>query len=73
MISETKREVLRLFSEGRKLYKKRDFQAALRQFEQAVALDPSDGPSEVFRTRCELYIKTPPPEGWDGVWTMTTK
>lgn len=73
MISDAKRKVLQLFAEGRKLYKERDFRNALEKFQRASQLDPTDGPSEVFKNRCELYIKEPPPEGWNGVFEMKTK
>jgi hypothetical protein len=73
MISDTKREVLRLFAEGRELYKKRDFRSAMDKFKAAYSLDPNDGPSKVFGARCKLYMDNPPSEGWDGVFEMTTK
>ncbi|MCG8452846.1 MAG: tetratricopeptide repeat protein [Spirochaetales bacterium] len=73
MISDTKRDVLRLFAEGRELYTKRQFREALIKFKEAYALDPSDGPSKVFGARCKHFIENPPPEGWDGVFEMKTK
>ena len=57
MISEAKREVLKLFSEGRELYKKRNFTGALGKFEGALKIDSDDGPSRVFVERCKKYIK----------------
>jgi hypothetical protein len=73
MISETKRSVLEKFGEGRKLYKLMDFVKAGDCFRAALALDPEDGPSKEYLTRCDYYIKNPPPEDWDGVYTMKTK
>lgn len=73
MISETRREVLRLFAEGRQLYKAGDFARAVKKFKAAYTLDPNDGPSKVFGARCRLYIENPPSDGWDGVFEMTTK
>ena len=73
MISETKREVLRLFAEGREQYKNRNFKAALEKFKGAYDLDPKDEPSKIFGARCKAYIKNPPGDGWDGVFQMTTK
>ena len=73
MISDSKREVLNLFAEGRELYKKRDFRAALAKFKAAYMIDPSDGPSKVFGARCKHFIENPPPEDWDGVFEMKTK
>lgn len=50
-----------------------DFPEALRYFEQALEVDPSDGPSQVYKERCQEFIKDPPPEDWDGVYVMKTK
>ena len=73
MISDAKREVLRLFAEGRELYTKRDFRGALEKFKAAYLIDPDDEPSKIFGSRCKHYIANPPPEGWDGIFQMTTK
>lgn len=73
MITETKRQVCELFSEGRKHYKLMEFQKALDSFQKALELDPNDGPSQVYVERCRHYIHTPPPGDWDGVFEMQTK
>ena len=73
MISDEKRKVLELFGEGRKQYKLMNFDKALEYFTQALAVDPDDGPSKVYEQRCKVYIESPPPEDWDGVFVMTTK
>lgn len=73
MISEEKQRVLDLFARGRKLYKLMQFEEAQKFFAQALKIDPDDGPSKVYFARCKVYIETPPPEDWDGVFVMTTK
>jgi hypothetical protein len=73
MIDENKRKVLELFGNGRKQYKLMDFPGALKSFAEALKIDPDDGPSKVYYTRCQHYIDNPPPEDWDGVFVMTTK
>ena len=73
MITEEKRQVLELFAAGRKQYKLMQFAEAREAFLKALALDPSDSPSKVYVERCEYYIANPPPEDWDGAFTMTTK
>jgi len=40
---------------------------------QAHQVDANDGPTNLYISRCETYIATPPPADWDGVFTMTTK
>jgi tetratricopeptide (TPR) repeat protein len=73
MISEEKKKVLDLFAQGRKLYKLMQFSEARECFAKALESDPSDGPSKVYLERCAYYLENPPPEDWDGVFTMTTK
>ena len=50
-----------------------EFENALGLFNQALEVDPEDGPSKVYKERCEVYIEDPPPEDWDGVFVMKTK
>ncbi len=73
MITEQKQKVLELFSRGHTQYKLMEFSEARVCFEQALAIDPQDGPSRVYLDRCDYYKDNPPPEDWDGVFTMTTK
>lgn len=73
MITETKAKVLEKFALGRKYYKMMEFDKALKMFEEALLLDPSDGPSKVYVERCKFYLQNPPPEDWDGVFVMKTK
>lgn len=58
------------FAQARAAYDRRDFEAARAVFtEMAEEEDtPLAGPASVFATRCDRFIKTPPPEGWSGIW-----
>lgn len=73
MLSPEKKKVLELFGEGRKCYKLMDFSKAKDFFQQALNLDPTDGPSKVYLQRCQEFLSDPPPEDWDGVYVMKTK
>jgi len=73
VITEQKKEVLKNFAEGRKLYKLMEFEKARLAFERALKIAPQDGPSQVYSMRCQHYIENPPPEDWDGVFIMKTK
>ncbi|MCW6035160.1 GAF domain-containing protein [Spirulina subsalsa FACHB-351] len=64
---------LNIYHQGREAYLARDFQRALRLFTEAASLRPQDHPTEIHIQRCQLYLKTPPPESWDGIHIMTTK
>lgn len=73
MITPEMQKVLELFAEGRKHYNLREFAKAKEFFTQALAVNPSDGPSKEFLHRCDVYLESPPPEDWDGVFIMKTK
>ncbi len=73
MITEQKKQVLELFASGRKQYKLMQFSEARALFLRALEIDPADSPSKVYIERCTYYIDNPPPEEWDGAFTMTTK
>ena len=73
MITEDKRKVLDLFAEGRRFYKLMKFAEAREAFGKALAVDPDDGPSKEYYKRCGEFVQNPPPEDWDGVYTMKTK
>jgi tetratricopeptide (TPR) repeat protein len=73
MLSEQKRNLLEAYGKGLELYKQRDFETALKYFTEAKEIDPQDGPTNLYLSRCETFISNPPPADWDGVFTMTTK
>jgi hypothetical protein len=73
MVTAEKLEAVKIFEEGRKLYKMMDFRKALESFGKALEVCPDDGPSKVYLDRCKDYIDNPPPEDWDGVYVMKTK
>jgi adenylate cyclase len=66
-------EVLALYNKGLELYKKRQFNQALAWFQKTLEIAPGDGPSQLYIDRCRELSKNPPPEDWDGVFTMTSK
>ncbi len=72
-LQEAKREVLKLYEEGLKLYRKKEWQKAITFFKKALDKDPHDGPSLTYLERCNVYVQDPPPEDWDGVYELTTK
>lgn len=69
---------LKLFQEGRALYRQQKWDEALLVFESAnVLLAPSkekmDGPCAEFIQRCKDFKLAPPGESWDGSWEMHSK
>jgi adenylate cyclase len=61
------------FRKGLESYKKRDWDEAIRYFGMVKELDRSLHVSEEYIIRCEQLKKAPPPEDWDGIFTMKTK
>ncbi|MEK6802778.1 MAG: adenylate/guanylate cyclase domain-containing protein [Nitrospirota bacterium] len=72
-LDDKKRQVIDVYLEGLAAYKMRNFSTACARFSEAVALDPSDGPSRVYLERSTNYRQMPPPGEWDGVYEMTSK
>ncbi len=72
-LDSEKHKVMKVFEEGLKLYREQLWDAARAKFQEALALDLTDGPSPVYIDRCEYYQKNSPPKDWDGSFEMKTK
>lgn len=55
------------------LYRASRFAEARQGFHSVLLDFPDDSPSRVFIDRCTRYLSDPPPDGWDGVYQMTSK
>lgn len=62
-----------VYQEGFHHYRRRRWGEAIACFEEALKRRPGDGPSQLHLDRCRYYRDNPPPDAWDGVWTMTEK
>jgi len=72
-ISEQKQRVIEHYHKGRELYLNRDFAIAIGEFAQVLKFDPNDKPADMHLARCQHWLKTTPPDNWDGAWTLTEK
>jgi len=72
-LPETKRRVVEIFEEGWKLHASKKFKEAIARFQEALTLDPNDGPSKTYQKICEGFLKAPPPDGWAGEYIQTSK
>ncbi|HIB43386.1 MAG TPA: adenylate/guanylate cyclase domain-containing protein, partial [Nitrospina sp.] len=72
-ISETSKQVLPIFNEGYELYKRREWNNSAECFQKVLEIDENDGPSLTHLERCITFQIHPPPEDWDGVYTMGSK
>jgi adenylate cyclase len=66
-------ELAEAFLKGREAYKRRDWHAAQRAFDDVLKRWPQDGPARIFRARCEEYLTEGPAADWDGVYVMKHK
>ena len=60
----------RHFLVGYESYCQRQFAQAREAFHAGAKRDALCG---IFLTRCDEFLKNPPPAEWDGVWRMTSK
>lgn len=72
-LSAAWREALPLYEMSLAAFDARDFAAALEGFTKVLALIPNDGPSSLYTRIAGDYVVLPPPEGWNGVFELTSK
>ncbi|MBD2596808.1 GAF domain-containing protein [Nostoc spongiaeforme FACHB-130] len=66
-------EFLFHYHNGRAAYLAKDFAGAIASFTAAKHLRPKDQAVEIHLERAQNYHQTPPPDSWDGVWTIVSK
>jgi adenylate cyclase len=64
---------LQLYAGAHVLYLQRQWAAAIKKLEEALAIRPNDRPTKLYIERARLYQTQPPPKKWDGVFIMKTK
>jgi adenylate cyclase len=72
-IPDKKQQVLDIFNKGFENYLAQNWETARDYFQQALKIDPMDGPSITYVRRCEQFKENPPGKDWDGVFTLLTK
>jgi adenylate cyclase len=73
-ISDQQQQVIELYHKGRELFLKRKFRQAMNEFALILEeIDSKDKAAELHLDRSQHFLKNPPPDDWDGVWTMTEK
>jgi len=61
------KDLAALYETGLRHYTRRNWSRALTYFRDALVIYPGDRPSQLLIHRIETYMKSPPPEGWQGV------
>ncbi|MCL1467591.1 GAF domain-containing protein [Argonema galeatum] len=72
-LKDSEQEFLAHYGAGREAYLARDFFGAIANFENAQKIRSFDQAIAVHLERAQKYLLDPPPESWDGVYSMTTK
>jgi adenylate cyclase len=72
-ISSQKQEIIEHYHKGREYYLNRQFARALGEFGIVMEIDSEDKSAKLHLERCQHWLITPPPQDWDGVWTLTEK
>jgi adenylate cyclase len=55
------------------MYRARSWEKARAAFMAILDTAPGDKPSKIYIERCEYFLQSPPPEGWDGVFNRAEK
>jgi adenylate cyclase len=61
------------FAAGLAAYRAQDWHTATHHFSECLALQPSDGPSQLFLTRIAFLKDNPPEQDWAGIWDFGVK
>jgi class 3 adenylate cyclase len=72
-LNSDKKEAWKLHQVGLDLYYGRQFREAAECFTEVKETLVDDRCSDLFLERCRLYMKSPPPEDWDGLVEITEK
>jgi len=70
--SPQEKQLVTVFHQALDCYNHRKWKEASQGFRQALSIE-NGGPSAKYLKRCEMFKKTPPPGGWDGVSNLTEK
>ncbi|MDD5712658.1 MAG: CHASE2 domain-containing protein, partial [Smithellaceae bacterium] len=64
---------MKIFEEGLAHYRTGRWDEAIASFTKVLELRPEDHPAKCYIERCRELKENPPPQPWDGVFTMTRK
>jgi len=67
------RETIINYNKGLKVFYMREWKLAEEYFQKSLQADNSDYLSQIYLDRAREFALNPPPEDWDGVFTLTEK
>lgn len=72
-LSDEMKEILKHYNSGIEFYSQREWDEAIKCFENALKINKKDGPSRVYLQRSKKYKENPPDEAWEAVTILGTK
>lgn len=72
-ISDEKKRVIEHYHTARQHYLNRKFAFAIAEFATVLEIDNHDKAASLHIERCQHWLTNPPPDNWDGAWTLTEK
>ena len=72
-LDQTMQDYLVVFAGARDAYREGSFAEAVRRFQRCLELCPEDTLTSIYLQRCEIFLRQPPEEDWEGVWVAEQK
>jgi adenylate cyclase len=66
-------QAVEVFHEGMQDFEAKKWKLAAATFRRVLKILPTDGPATVYLKRCQGFMRKPPADNWDGVYSLTTK
>lgn len=63
-------DIINWYEQGLSFYRQRNFQEAIRYFQEITRIRPNDGPAQTMLKRSEKFLQYPPNFQWDGAWKL---
>jgi adenylate cyclase len=71
--STDEQRLVEIHGRGLEFYRRREWTAAIAEFEEVLHTRPGDGPATEMLRRCRIFEREPPAADWDGVNHMDSK
>jgi adenylate cyclase len=72
-IDKNLKKIFTVYEMGLQYYFERRWMKAIKCFSMVQKYRPSDIPSQIMLERCYQFMKNPPPEDWNGVFSVSSK
>ncbi|MBW2328570.1 MAG: adenylate/guanylate cyclase domain-containing protein, partial [Deltaproteobacteria bacterium] len=72
-MSATREQANKAYFSGLEAYRCQAWRDALNSFNKAMFLRKDDGAAQTMAARCQVYLRTPPDDDWDGVFEQINK